>query len=182
MEGILGEIRAFAGNFAPVNWLICDGSLQQISTYSTLYALLGTRYGGDGVNNFALPDLRGRLAIGQGQGPGLTARQIASFGGSEQVTLTEATIPAHSHSVIASTVTSGSVANPSATTYLGSVCTAAGTAVGYIPPTATGFTPKTLDETVIQSTGLSQPHNNVMPCLAINYIMCAIGGVFPSRS
>lgn len=186
MEGILGEIRAFAGNFAPVNWLICNGSQQPIDRYQALFALLGTTYGGDGVASFALPDLRGRLAIGQGQGMDkgsnlpLTPRFIGSTGGNEEVSLTEATMPSHSHSVIASTVATDSVTNPSSTTYLGPTYTAAGASVGYVPSTATGFTKKTLDETTVQNTGMSVPHNNVMPILAINYIIC-FNGVFPSR-
>jgi len=186
MEGITGEIRAFAGNFAPVNWLMCDGSLQSIDAYQVLFALLGTTYGGDGATNFALPDLRGRLAIGQGQGVDkdsnlpLTPRIIGSKGGNEEVSLTEASMPAHAHTVIASTVATDSVTNPSSITYLGPTYTAAGASVGYIPSTATGFAKKSMDETTVQNTGQSEPHNNVMPILAINYIIC-FNGVFPSR-
>ncbi len=187
MEGIIGEIRAFAGNFAPVNWLICNGNQVPISTYDALFSLIGTTYGGDGVNNFKLPDLRGRLAIGQGQGVDkdkgkpLTNRAIGSSGGSEYVTLTEATMPAHNHFAIASTAATGSVSNPTQLTYLGPTYTSAGVSVGYIPPTATGFVKKAMDETTITSTGQNQPHNNVMPVLAINYIICYYG-IYPSSS
>jgi microcystin-dependent protein len=180
MEGILGEIRAFAGNFAPVNWLICDGSQQSISTYNALFALIGTTYGGDGISTFALPDLRGRLAVGQGQGTGLTSRRIGENGGTVQATVTEATMPAHTHTVIVSTASDTSVPTPTADTYPGSTITSAGTATGYLPSSATGFTQKTLDPAVIRSTGASQPHSNVMPCLAVNYIIC-MNGVWPQR-
>ncbi|MEL7588570.1 MAG: tail fiber protein [Prolixibacteraceae bacterium] len=181
MEGILGEIRAFAGNFAPVNWRICDGSLLPINEYNALFALIGVTYGGNGMNNFALPDLRGRLPIGQGQGPNLTQKTIGTFGGSEAVTLTEAQMPAHSHHVKVSTVTAGSVNSPSAETYMGSVTASSGTAKVYVPGATTGTTSVKLDASTIQPEGGSQSHWNVMPCVAINYIICVQGGVFPPQ-
>lgn len=181
MEGILGEIRAFAGNYAPPDWQICDGSMLAINGFEALYSLLGTRYGGDGISNFALPDLRGRLAVGQGQGPGLTPRPIASYGGSEQSTLSVSTMPAHSHSIIASTVTTGSVTSPSSSTYLGSLVAAEGPAAGYLTGTSAGVTQRQMDETTVQNTGEGLPHNNLMPCLAISYIMCVSGGIYPPR-
>ena len=112
-EAYVGEIRMFAGDFAPINWAPCDGRTLQINEYEVLYTLLGTTYGGDGRTNFNLPDLRGRLAIGMGQGqnPPLTNRPLAQQAGVETVTLTEANIPAHTHSfAVGSTATSNSPA------------------------------------------------------------------------
>lgn len=98
----VGEIRMFGGNYAPQQWHFCDGTLLPISAYQPLYALIGTTYGGDGVNTFALPDLRGRLPLGQGQGPNLSPRPLGQYSGSETVSLSAAQLPAHSHTVNAS--------------------------------------------------------------------------------
>src|ERR1044072_7289766 len=97
MENYMGEIRAFAGNYAPAGWALCDGSLLSISENQTLYALLGTTYGGDGVNDFGLPDLRGRVVVNNGQGPGLSNYILGMQGGAETVVITQATLPAHTH-------------------------------------------------------------------------------------
>ena len=99
MEGFLGQVILFGGSFAPRNWEFCDGQLLAISQWQALYSILGTTYGGDGRTNFALPDLRSRIPIGQGSGPGLTTRQLGSKGGSETVTLTTADMPSHNHQV-----------------------------------------------------------------------------------
>ena len=96
----VGEIRMFAGNFAPAGWMFCEGQLLPISENETLFQLIGTTYGGDGQSTFALPDLRGRLPIHQGSGPGLSIRQIGESGGAEEVTLTAAQMPAHNHPLL----------------------------------------------------------------------------------
>jgi microcystin-dependent protein len=101
-EAVLGEIRLFSGSYAPEGWLICNGQLLQIQQYQALYALIGTTYGGNAVNNFGLPDLRGRVPVCQGQGPNLSNRSIGQKGGASLVTLTEATIPPHGHDFIVS--------------------------------------------------------------------------------
>ena len=93
----IGEIRMFGGNFAPLGWAFCDGQLLAIAQNDALFSLIGTTYGGDGQSTFALPDLRGRIPIHQGQGPLLTPRQIGETGGSETVTLTPAQLPTHTH-------------------------------------------------------------------------------------
>src|SRR5262249_8021175 len=95
----VGEIRIFAGNFAPVGWMFCDGQLLPISENETLFNLIGTTYGGDGQSTFALPDLRGRLPLHQGTGSGLSTRQLAENGGTEEVTLSTQQIPSHTHPV-----------------------------------------------------------------------------------
>src|SRR5262245_29652358 len=101
MDNYLGEIRLFAGNFAPRGWRFCDGGLLPIAENDALFNLLGTTYGGDGVSTFALPDLRGRVAIGQGTGPGLTNRPLGEPGGTESVTLVLGQCPAHTHQLFA---------------------------------------------------------------------------------
>jgi microcystin-dependent protein len=98
-DSYIGEIRMFAGNFAPFDWAICDGSLLSISEYDALYSIIGTTYGGDGVMTFALPDLRGRLPMHSGTGSGLSSRTIGEKGGAETTTLTVNQMPAHSHLV-----------------------------------------------------------------------------------
>ena len=162
----VGEIRMFAGNFAPAGWMFCDGSLLPISEYETLFNLIGTTYGGDGQSTFQLPDLRGRLPIHQGNG-----FTLAETGGVETVTLTAAQIPAHSHPFLAST-TAGATRDPS-----GNVL---GTAVGgsfyrQQAPTAA------LGASSISSTGGSQPHDNFQPYLCISFII-SLFGVFPSQT
>ena len=97
----IGEIRMFAGTFAPLNWAFCNGQLMPIANNDALYALLGTVYGGDGIVTFALPDLRGRLPLHVGQGPGLSPRQIGQVGGSEEETLIIPQLPSHNHGVLA---------------------------------------------------------------------------------
>src|SRR5271168_3901874 len=99
MAGFIGEIRIFAGNFAPVGWAICDGSLMNISDNDTLFQLIGTTYGGDGQNTFGLPDLRGRAALGMGQGSGLQPYNIGQLGGVESVTLTANQFAGHTHAL-----------------------------------------------------------------------------------
>ncbi len=162
----IGEIRLFAGNFAPQGWAFCDGSLMAIADNDALFNLIGTTYGGDGQNTFALPDLRSRVPIHQG--PGFVIGQI---GGEESVTLTTQQIPAHSHVAQCRAGTSNS-ANPSGNFWGSSSAlqyAVPGDAVG---PMATAALPP---------TGGSQPHDNMIPFLGINYII-SLFGVFPSQT
>ncbi|MEW5848835.1 MAG: tail fiber protein [Myxococcota bacterium] len=167
MEGYLGEIRLFAGNFAPLSWAFCNGQLLSIAEYSALFAILGTTYGGDGESTFALPDLRGRFPLSAGTGSGLTARTQGEAGGVETVTLTQNQVPSHTHLIAASsaagTTTSPAGAYPAAATLYGS---AAETQVG---------------SALLQSVGGSQPHENMPPYLGLNYIIC-LSGIFPSQN
>lgn len=167
----IGEIMLFAGNFAPVGWLPCNGQLLAISQYTALFSILGTFYGGNGVSNFALPNLQGRMAIGVGTGPGLTTRAQGEAGGEENHTLITTEMPAHSHAAFgdANDGTSDSPAgmNP------------ARNPAG-VPQYGSG-TGATLAATHIGATGGGQPHNNMPPYLALTYCI-AVNGVFPSRS
>lgn len=160
----VGEIRMFAGNFAPVGWMFCDGQLLAISENETLFQLIGTTYGGDGQSTFALPDLRGRVPVHQGSG-----YQLAQKGGAETVTLTVNQLPAHTHPMRAST----SAANQSSPT--GNVVAQSTAADLYVEDTATIG----LASDAITSAGGSQPHENLQPCLGITYII-SLYGIFPS--
>src|SRR5688572_24811925 len=171
----LGEIRLFGCNFAPRDWQFCDGRLLAISEYDALYALIGTTYGGDGVTTFGLPDLRGRLPVGQGQGPGLTTRIIGEMAGSETVTLTAQQIPVHTHLAIATTG-AATTGTPGTDVIPGAV---AGQTM-YVTDTS-GAVPFTASAQSIGATGSSQPHENCMPSLGLNFCI-ALFGIFPSRN
>ena len=164
----IGQITAFAGNFAPIGWEFCNGQLLSIAENSTLFTLIGTTYGGDGQTTFALPDYRGRILIGAGAGPGLTTRNIGEQGGTPSTTVTTATLPAHTHAINANTAP-GTTSDPTNNVL-------ANTAVldkefNTIPNTVMGAT---------GSTGSGQPISNQQPYLGINYII-ATQGIFPSH-
>lgn len=170
----LGEIRLVPYNFAPLGWFECDGRLLPISQYDALFALLGTTYGGDGQTTFALPDLRGRILIGQGTGPGLPPVVQGEVAGTETVTLVAPQIPGHRHPVNAS----GAAGN--STTPVGKAFAYLGTGTKsdkVYGPTAAG----TASPAAIGPAGGSQPHENRQPTLALRYII-AFEGVFPSRN
>jgi microcystin-dependent protein len=177
MSPYVGEIRMFAGNFAPEGWFLCDGSLLSISQYQVLFVLLGTTYGGDGTSNFALPDLRGRIPVGVGQGAGLSNYVLGQKAGTETVTLSTANLPAHTHSLNAS----GAIAT-TATPGTGVVfakCPA--TYLGYLSPSAPAGSAKTLAPSSVTNSPGGQPHPNVMPGVCLNFII-SWQGVFPSQN
>lgn len=158
----VGEIRMFAGNFAPAGWMFCEGQLLPISEYDTLFNLIGTTYGGDGQSTFALPDLRGRLPIHFGNG-----FILAQNGGVEQVTLTISQVPAHSHPVLATT-------NPNTAALPGGNLLAQG------PDMYEAATAGTLNmAAAITPAGGSQPHSNFQPYLCVEFIL-SLFGVYPS--
>jgi microcystin-dependent protein len=165
----VGEIRLFAGNFAPLGWAFCDGSIVPISEFETLFNLIGTTYGGDGQETFALPDLRGRVPVHQGNGPGLPSVQIGETQGREEVTLSTAQIPAHRHPVTATS----SAANPSAGPR-GVLASASAAMYGSTVAPAT-----LMAAGAVSSTGGSQPHDNMAPSLGLNFII-SLFGIFPS--
>lgn len=170
-DPFVGEVRLFAGNYAPNGWALCQGQLMPIAENVVLFQLIGTTYGGDGQNTFALPDLRGRVPLHQGNGPGLSNRVIGQAGGSEQVALTAPQMPAHTHAQMASKAPAQAAAGPS-----GSVLAAATVNLyGNGPPT----TP--MAGNAIALDGGGQPHSNMAPYLAMNYII-ALFGVFPSQN
>lgn len=163
----VGEIRMFGGNFAPAGWMFCEGQLLPISENETLFQLIGTTYGGDGQSTFALPDLRGRLPIHQGNG-----FTLAETSGVEEVTLTLQQIPVHTHALLAST-NNASTAN------------AGGNVPAQTPsytPYIAGFTPNSpLDAHAVGSVGGSQPHTNFQPFLCVDFII-SLFGIFPSQT
>ncbi len=159
----VGEIRMFAGNFAPAGWMFCEGQLLPISENETLFQLIGTTYGGDGQSTFALPDLRGRIPLHQGNG-----FILAETGGAEEITLTVNQIPAHSHPLLGST-------DPATSRVpLNSVLGRAA-ADAY----ASEFTSQMLSPQSMSPTGGSQPHTNFQPYLCIDFII-SLFGIFPS--
>jgi microcystin-dependent protein len=172
----VGEIRLFGGNYAPLGWAFCNGALLSIPSNDVLFALIGTTYGGDGTTTFALPDLRGRLPVHQNA----STYVMGQTAGVENVTLTTAQIPAHSHALNATTAT-GNVTTPGATVMLATpVEPGVKTTLYVVPGTSTvNLTP--MAPASIGSTGGSQPHSNMMPTLGLNYII-ALQGVFPSRN
>ncbi len=179
-DSYTGEIRIFAGSFAPVGWLLCNGSLLKINDYQPLYALIGTTYGGDGVTTFALPDFRGKFAIGTGLGAGLTQRNLGQAVGAEAVALTTAQMPAHTHSWQVTTAT-GTSPTPNGNLLAHPVNSASGAAAAemYLPP-ASVLSANIVEgpANMVTSEGGSQPHANIMPYMALNYII-STNGIFP---
>ena len=163
----IGEIRMFAGNFAPAGWMFCEGQLLPISENETLFQLIGTTYGGDGESTFALPDLRGRLPIHQGNG-----FILAETGGAEEITLTASQIPAHSHPMLAT-------ANAATTVAPGSQVTVARTSASTITPYGSDAPFTSISPQAISSVGGSQPHTNFQPYLCVDFII-SLFGIFPS--
>ena len=169
-QPFVGEIRLFAGNFAPVWWMPCDGRTLSISEYETLFVLIGTTYGGDGVVTFKLPDLSGRVPIHHGRSSEGVVRTIGELGGQESVTLDRQQIPAHTHSVPASPV--GATSR-----------TAVGNARAVLPDGQKAYSagPASREMAQTSGAGATEPHENRQPFLAITYII-AVEGVFPSPS
>ena len=172
MDPFIGEIIMFGGNFAPRGWALCDGQLLPISQNTALFSILGTTYGGDGRTTFALPDLRGRVAIHEGNGPGLSDYRLGQKGGTEHVTLTTAQIPSHSHNLGADSAAGTS--NVPTNNILANTG-------GFDNEYSTNNPNTNLKSSAISNTGGGQSHTNIQPYLAVNYII-ALVGVFPSRS
>ncbi|AGB43371.1 phage tail protein [Mesorhizobium sp. B2-3-14] len=160
----IGEIRMFAGNFAPAGWMLCEGQLLPISENETLFQLIGTTYGGDGESTFALPDARGRLPIHQGNG-----FVLAETGGAEEITLTISQIPAHTHAFL------GNAGNGSQAAPQNNVLASSTLVRLYASETADA----NMAAPAISSVGGSQPHSNFQPYLCINFII-SLFGIFPS--
>lgn len=172
-DAFIGEIRLFSGSYAPNNWAICDGSMLPINNNEALFSLIGTTYGGDGQSSFALPDLRGRLPVGQGSGPRLSLRTVGQQFGSETVTLTAAQLPQHNHPLVATTASA-------TTSEAGNHLFAdSGGDTLYGPLSQSDL--NTMNTETVISNGGNLPHNNIMASLAMNYIIC-INGLYPSRN
>lgn len=160
----VGEIRMFAGNFAPAGWRLCNGALLPIVQNETLFSLIGTIYGGDGISTFALPDLRGRVPVHQGSG-----FSIGQAAGSEMVTLTVGQLPSHTH-VPAGSSSPGSTDSPAGAAAWATAAT----------PLYSASTPNAqLNAGAIAPTGQGQAHNNMMPFLGMNFII-SLFGIYPS--
>jgi microcystin-dependent protein len=175
-DPFVAEIRIFPFNFAPKGWAFCNGQIMPISQNTALFSLLGTTYGGDGKSNFALPNLQGSAPMHPGQGPGLSLHDLGETGGSETVTLLESEIPAHPHTLLAS----------SATTEEEGLKNPAGAAPGKEQTTAPIYGPLSsnvvsLAPEALAPAGGDQPHNNLQPYLTF-YFCIALQGVFPPRS
>jgi len=171
-DQFIGEIRMFGGIYEPQDWAFCDGRTLRIQDYAPLYSLIGITYGGDGVQNFKLPDLRGRVPIHQGQGPNLTNRPIGSLFGEEGVTLQASNIPAHTHVISAG----------------GDATTAApannypGNSVGFNLYSPAATPDSTMNAAAVAPYGAinAVPHSNLMPTLCVNFII-ALNGLYPQR-
>lgn len=176
MDEFLGIIKLFAGDYAPEGWMLCDGRILQVAQNQALFAIIGNRYGGDGRTNFALPDLRGRVTVGMGTGPGLTPRQIASTGGKEAETLTLTQIPAHNHTLNA--LSGGIETNTPRNNYFPEYTNTA--AKFYSVKDKPTDVLLAMNPETVANAGGSQAHNNMQPFITLNYIICTTG-LFPVR-
>ena len=172
-DPFVAEIRMFGFNFAPKGWAFCNGQLLPISQNTALFSLLGTTYGGDGKSTFALPNLQGSTAMQQGQGPGLSLRDLGEQSGSETVTLLQSEMPLHNHSLMTLNSEIGNLNAPAPERAIAR----SGAATAYQPSNA-GIVQMNFQALTI--TGGSQPHNNMQPYLTVNFCI-ALQGIFPSR-
>ncbi len=173
-DPFVAEIRIFTGNFAPTGWAQCNGQLRPISQNTALFSLLGTTYGGNGVSNFALPNLQGCAPMQQGRGPGLTLRDLGETGGEQSVTLLQTEMPAHSHTAVAA---GDSTSNNPQNNAWGSGQKGFGNVYAPSNP-STNVQMNPFDLSI---AGGNQPHNNMPPFLGLTFII-ALQGVFPARS
>lgn len=186
MEGMIGEIRMFAGNFAPKTWAFCSGQIVNIASNTALFSILGTTYGGNGTTTFALPDLRGRMAVGQGAGPGLSPITLGQKGGSETVTLSVNNMPAHTHAGMGTVsgnwgmkaAEEASTSTPSGNVPANSGSQMWGTDNGF--NMAAAPISGTISATISPNGG-GFPFSVMAPYLSVYYIICQ-QGIFPSRN
>jgi len=184
MQGMIGEVRLFGGNFAPRQWAFCNGQLIAISQNEALFSILGTTYGGDGRTTFALPDLRGRSAVGQGNGPGLSPRPLGQRSGTAFNNLTSHNLPSHTHTVTTQTQVAMPVSEAAAdeNSAVGNFLTEQNPNPFYASSAGTedyGGASLT-GTTAVGQQGASQAMNNQQPFLGLHYIIC-MTGIFPSR-
>jgi microcystin-dependent protein len=180
-DPFIGEVVMFGGNFAPRGWAFCSGQLLSISTNTALFSILGTTYGGDGRTTFGLPDLRGRASIHPGNGPGLTTRSLGQKFGAEHVTLNESELPAHNHAATGQAKCSD--ANGTTDKATGNIWSEdlGVSSATYSSNAADALMAADSVDVTVNNTGGGQGHDNVQPCLGVNYII-ALTGVFPSRN
>jgi microcystin-dependent protein len=170
----VAEIRIFAGNFAPTGWATCDGQLLPISQNTALFSLLGTTYGGDGKSTFALPNLQGSAPLQQGQGPGLSLRDLGEIGGEQNVTLLQTEMPVHIHTAVAASGTG----QPDPTN---NAWASGAKGFGSIYSPSVQASNVQMNPFALSISGGNLPHNNMMPYLCLTFII-ALQGVFPPRS
>ncbi|HEV7678735.1 MAG TPA: tail fiber protein [Candidatus Dormibacteraeota bacterium] len=173
----LGEIRIFAGNFAPKGWATCNGQILPLSQNTALFSLLGTMYGGNGTNNFALPNLQGSAPLQAGQGSGLSRRNVGDAGGETSVTLSLVQMPQHNHPVNANNTAGGDRTDPTNTVWSSALVGRQGTNL-YKAPTL-NTTP--MNPLAVAATGSSAPHTNMPPFLTLTFII-ALQGIYPQRA
>lgn len=188
-EAFVGEIRMFAGNYAPEGWALCDGRTLSINNYQALYSLLGTLYGGNGATTFGLPDYRGRLPVGSGSGPGLTPRVLANTMGQASVTMRPENTPNHTHSFMVSTSdATSSVPSPSTDPnkmtfgkFPGAGIITGLYSAGTGTSTPHALHPNFLDTALVPPSINATAHDNLMGSLTVSYIICLVG-LYPTRS
>lgn len=175
-DPFIGEIRMFAGSYAPQGWLLCDGTTYPVQAYEPLFSLIGGQFGGNGATTFAVPNLCGNAVVGSGQGPGLSNRTLAAIGGVEHVTLTEANFPTHTHALNCSSALA-TQGVPSQALALAKVADT----LHLYGDTSKGTNGSKLfnADAITTSVGGNQSHDNMMPSIAVNYIICW-NGIFPS--
>ncbi len=179
MDAYIASIILFAGTFAPRSWAFCQGQILAIAQNTALFSLLGVHFGGNGQTTFGLPDLQGRTPIGTGQGPGLTQRILGMTGGEENHTLLTQEMPAHAHTVTIQALTSnGTTSTPAPNALLANVVDGRGAPINAYAP---GVPNSGINGGATSNAGGSQPHNNMPPFLALNYIIC-LEGIYPSRN
>jgi microcystin-dependent protein len=188
MEGTIAEIRMFAGNFAPRGWAFCQGQLLSISQYTAVFALLGTTYGGNGQTTFGLPDFRGRIGDGTGQGPGLSLVDLGEQAGVPSVTLTTGNLPSHNHTAtLKATNVKATTQGPVVGAALGRAQDSTGTVAPLIYTPVSSSPNVALDPASVTTglsggiTGGAQPFSTMQPYLGMNFIIC-LEGIFPSRN
>lgn len=179
----MSEIRLFAGNFAPLSWAFCNGQLMSIAENSALFSLLGTTYGGDGQVTFALPDFRGRAAIGTGQGAGLSAYDLGQMSGNNSVTLLMTNLPPHTHTATTKAGSAAAAFNAPGNHYpaLGNGVTSDGVQIQLGAYAAAASGPMNTGMITVAPTGSNSPVTVTNPYLGLNYII-ATEGIYPSRS
>ena len=180
MDQFIGEIRVFPYNFAPRDWVLCNGQLMSIANNTALFSILGTTYGGDGKTTFAVPNLMGQVVPGVGRGPGLSLWNLGQAEGEDQVTLIETEMPAHNHPLIALN-TNGATATPDESSFLAKDVRGGGGTVSYMN-NSQGLAPNTtMSPMAVAPSGGGQAHENRQPYLALNFCI-AVDGTYPPRN
>jgi len=178
MDAYTGEIRIFAGTFAPANWALCNGQLLPISSNTALYSILGTNFGGNGTSTFGLPNLQGNAPIGVGQGPGLSSYTVGQAGGATSFTLNQTTMPSHTHALTGTSVTNNSDTPVNA--YPGSYSAGRQSEARYAPGTAATTGVMDINSITLAGATSPTPVSTVQPYLEFNFIIC-LYGIFPTR-